>query len=400
MDAKQCQVDQEMMVRLRRELHMHPELGWDLDHTTALVRAELDKIGIPYEFEKYGRNTIVATINPDITSFTIGIRADMDALPILEENRDKPYRSKIDGKMHACGHDTHTAMLVGACKTLWGIRDQLKCRVKLLFQPSEEGRPSGANVMCQHGVMDDIDCIIMCHVNCNDPVHRPSCCFGTTNSASNRFKVITKGRSVHVASPHRGIDALAMAVKIYDGIQYMISREVDPFDTCVFAVCTMHAGTTISTNADYCEMAGSIRCLKEKTMEWAKERLEKLVRTVCEDMRGEYEIDFGDGHLPPAVNSRAMYDGFIKSCEKVGGKGFCLPLEPSPGAEDFAYYEKKKPGLLFGLGMRNDEKGFNKPAHTKDWDVDEDAMETGVRLFTQFMLDHMEGVPGLEEETK
>ena len=394
-DALHCFVDQEMLVRIRRELHMHPELGWDLDRTTALVRRELDLIGIPYEFEKYGRNTIVATINPEKTGFTIGIRGDMDALPIQEKNEDKPYRSQNPGVMHACGHDTHTAMLIGTCKALYAIRDQIDCRVRLIFQPSEETRPSGARTMCEHGVMDDVDCIIMCHVNCNDPTPLPSCRAGITNASTARFKIVTKGRAVHVASPHRGVDALAMAVKIYDGIQMMLSRETDPFDTVVFSVCTMHAGSTISANADRCEMTGSVRCFKESTMAWARERIQRLVKTVCEDMRGDYELEFSDDPLPPAYNDAHMYEAFVKSAEKVGGPGFCLPLEPSPGGEDFAYYEQKKPGLLFGLGLRNDEKGFNKPAHTCDWDVEESGMETGVRLFVQFVLDNMHGVPGL-----
>lgn len=388
-------VNQESMVRIRRALHRRPELEWDLDETTALVRGELDRIGIPYDFERYGRNTIVAYINPGHTGFTIGIRADMDALPIQEKNEDKPYRSEKDGMMHACGHDAHTAMLVGVAEALFAMRDRIACRVKLLFQPCEESRPSGASVMCQHGVMDDIDCIIMCHVNCNDPVHAPSCCAGVTNATSSRFVLTTHGRAVHVASPHRGKDALAMGVKIYEGIQMILSREVDPFDTCVFAVCTMHAGTTSAVNADRCEMTGSIRCLKDATMAWAKERFKTLTDAVCEEMGGSYTLDFGGEPLPAAVNSRAMYEAFVRSSEKVVGKGGVLPLEPSPGGEDFAYYEQHRPGLLFGLGMRNDEKGFNKPAHTDDWDIDEDALQTGVRLFVQFVLDNMEGVPGL-----
>ncbi len=385
-------VDQEMMVRVRRQLHMYPELGWELTETVKLVKQELDKIGIPYAFEKYGRNTIVAVINPEITSFTIGIRADMDALPIQEENLDKEYRSKIPGVMHACGHDAHTAMLLGTCKALYAIKDQIQCRVKLLFQPSEEMRPSGASVMCKNGVMDDIDCIIMGHVNCNDPVHRPSSCIGPTNASTTRFRKETKVRYVHVASPHRGVDALAIAVKIYEGIQMMLSREIDPFDTCVAAVCTMKAGTSCAVNADNCEMMGSIRCFKNSTMDFVKQRMDRLCKAVCTEMQGEYEIDFFGEPLPAASNDKAMYEAFAQSCMNVGGKDFLLPLERSPGGEDFAYYEQLKPGLLFGLGMRNDDKGFNRPAHTKDWDIDEDGMETGVKLFVQFVLDNMNGI--------
>ena len=171
MENIQVPIDQEELVRIRRRLHMYPELKWDLPMTTALVKEELERAGIPYVADAYGPNTIVATINPHLAGFTIGLRGDMDALPIEENNLDKPYRSRHEGIMHACGHDAHTAMLLGAAKALYAIRDQLACRVKLLFQPCEEGRPSGASVMCSHGVMKDIDCILMCHVNCGDAVH-------------------------------------------------------------------------------------------------------------------------------------------------------------------------------------------------------------------------------------
>ena len=241
--------------------------------------------------------------------------------------------------------------------------------------------------------MKDIDCIIMCHVNCGHPLATPSTCPGVTNSTSTRFSITLHGRAVHVAAPHCGIDALAIGFKVYEGIQMILSRELDPFDTCVMSVCTVNAGTTISTNADTCVMTGSIRCIKDSTMIWAKQRLEKLVRFVCEDMRGEYEIDFGGEPLPCAVNDNGMYRAFMVSAQKVVGQGGVIRLEPSPGGEDFAYYEREKPGLLFGLGMRNEATGCDKPAHTNGWNVDDRGMETGVRLFTQFVLDNQNGVP-------
>ena len=139
-------------------------------------------------------------------------------------------------------------------------RSEPKDSVKLLFQPCEEGRPSGARVMCEHGVMEGVDCVLMCHVNCGDPVHVVSCCSGVTNATSVAFKISLDGRAVHVASPHCGVDALAAGVKLYNGIQLLVSREVDPFDVCVMSVCTMHAGNTVATNAEHCELEGSIRC--------------------------------------------------------------------------------------------------------------------------------------------
>lgn len=400
MDYTIAPVSQEDLVRIRRQLHMYPELGWDLPMTAALVKEELTKAGVGFVADQYGVNTIVATINPEITRFTIGIRADMDALPIQEDNHDTPYRSRHEGVMHACGHDAHTAMLIGAAKALHAIRDRLACRVKLLFQPCEESRPSGARTMCEHGVMRDIDCIITCHVNCMDKAHVISSNPGATNCSSVAFRVELGGYSVHVATPHAGIDALAAGVKIYNGIQQIISREVDPFDTCVMSVTTLHAGGTVSTNADKCVLEGSLRCLKDKTMDWARERLTRLVRLTAEECGVTWKVSWSGQPLPGAHNDPALYEAFIASARKVVGCERVILLPASPGAEDFAYYEKEKPGLLFGLGMRNEEKNACYPAHTKDWDIDEDALQTGVAVFVQFVLDNMGGIEGMAVPAK
>lgn len=400
MENIQVPIDQEELVRIRRRLHMYPELKWDLPMTTALVKEELERAGIPYVADAYGPNTIVATINPHLAGFTIGLRGDMDALPIEENNLDKPYRSRHEGIMHACGHDAHTAMLLGAAKALYAIRDQLACRVKLLFQPCEEGRPSGASVMCSHGVMKEIDCILMCHVNCGDAVHVISCCAGVTNASSVAFKIFLRGRSAHVAAPHAGVDALAAGVKVYNGIQLLLSREVDPFDTCVMSVCTLHAGTSVSVNAEECVLEGSLRCLKDGTMTWARERLERLVRLTAEESGVGWELAWSGDPLPIAYNDPVLYQAFLPSARRVVGPERVKRLLPSPGGEDFAYYEREKPGLLFGLGMRNPEKGACHPAHTRDWDIDEDALSTGVKVFVQFVVDHMHGIDGLTPPAK
>lgn len=395
MDYSIAPIDQEELVRLRRQLHEWPELKWDLPRTCALVRQELDKAGIPYTADAYGPNTIVATINPHITRFTIGLRADMDALPIQENNFDKPYRSRRDGIMHACGHDAHTAMMIGTAKALYAVRDKLSCRVKILFQPCEESRPSGAQTMCQHGVMKDIDCIVMCHVNCVDDTNVISSSPSVTNCSSTAFTIEIGGRSVHAASPHLGIDALSCGVKIYNGIQTLVSREVDPFDTCVMSVTCLNAGTTVSANADRCVLQGTIRCLKDSTMAWARKRLEKLVRLTAEECSASWKLSWSGEPLPSAHNDPALFEAFRKSAAAVVGEDHFKILPPSPGGEDFAFYEQEKPGLLFGLGMRNEARGACWPAHTKDWDIDEDGLSTGVKVFVQFVLDHMNGIPGM-----
>ena len=398
MNLPEYPLDQQDLVRIRRQLHMYPELKWDLPMTHALVCEELDKIGIPYEANTYGQYSVVATVNPEKTGFTIGLRADMDALPFEENNLDKPYRSRHPGIMHACGHDAHTAMMLGVARALWAIRDQLACRVKLIFQPCEEGRPSGARVLCEHGVMKDIDCIVMCHVNCGDKTGVISTCSGCTNCSSVAFKISLTGKAVHAATPHIGVDALAAGVKIYNGIQLLVSREVDPFDTCVMSVCTMHAGNTVSSNADSCVLEGTIRCRRDATMRWAQARLTRLAQSVAEESGTPCEVTFSGEPLPAAHNDPVLYEAFLPSARRAAGEDHVVWLPTSPGAEDFAYYELEKPGLLFGLGLRNEAKGACHPAHTRDWDIDEDGLSTGVKVFVQFVWDHMNGIPGLPRE--
>ena len=392
MNVPDYPLELEELIRIRRQIHMYPELKWDLPRTSGLVRAELDRIGVPYEADVYGPCSVVATINGDKAGFTIGLRADMDALPITENNRDKPYRSRNEGVMHACGHDAHAAMMLGVARALWAIRDQLRCRVKLIFQPCEEGRPSGARTMCEHGVMQGIDCIVMCHVNCGDPTHVISTKAGCTNCSSVAFTITLGGKSVHAATPHLGIDALAAGVKLYEGIQLLVSREVDPFDTCVMSVCAMHAGNTVSANADACVMEGTIRCVRDSTMAWARERLRALGEAVARESRVSFALDWSGDPLPSAHNDERLYRAFRASAVRAVGETYVKELAVSPGGEDFAYYEREKPGLLFGLGMRNEALGACHPAHTKDWDIDEAGLATGVKAFVQFVWDHMDGI--------
>ncbi|HQO55251.1 MAG TPA: M20 family metallopeptidase [Clostridia bacterium] len=356
MDYTIAPVSQEDLVRIRRQLHMYPELGWDLPMTAALVKEELTKAGVGFVADQYGVNTIVATINPEITRFTIGIRADMDALPIQEDNHDTPYRSRHEGVMHACGHDAHTAMLIGAAKALHAIRDRLACRVKLLFQPCEESRPSGARTMCEHGVMRDIDCIITCHVNCMDKTHVISSNPGATNCSSVAFRVELGGYSVHVATPHAGIDALAAGVKVYNGIQQIISREVDPFDTCVMSVTTLHAGGTVSTNADKCVLEGSLRCLKDKTMDWARERLTRLVRLTAEECGVTWKVSWSGQPLPGAHNDPALYEAFIASARKVVAARGSSSCPPAPARRILPITRRKSPACSSAWGCATRRK--------------------------------------------
>ena len=228
--------------KIRRELHMRPEVGFDLENTLAVVRRELDAVGIEYT-EEYGKGSIVATVNPEKRHFTLGIRADMDALPIKEQ-RDVPYRSRTEGRMHACGHDAHTAIALTVARRLYEMRESIACRVRIVFQPAEEYTTSGARVMSEAGVMDGIDRMVALHVDPKIEVGRAAIREGEMNATSDGFSLNFYGKSAHVANQQNGVDAIAMAVKAYTDITFMAAKGVAATEPVIFNVGKFNGGTS------------------------------------------------------------------------------------------------------------------------------------------------------------
>ena len=261
---------------LRRELHQYPEIGFDLPRTLALVRRELEAMGIPYT-EEYGRSGIVATINEG-KPFTIGIRADMDALPMTEAT-GLPYASKIDGQMHACGHDIHTAQLLAVGRKLNDIRDSLRCCVKLIFTPAEEYITPGAKLMVEDGLMDSIDCAIACHVSPNYPVGHIATRVGGINA--NSMGILTEffGKSSHAHSQEKGVDAIRMAVQAYLGMELMLAREIPSRAAAVLNVGTIHGGNTNNIVCDHVEMFLTTRTHSDELTAL----MERRIREICDD---------------------------------------------------------------------------------------------------------------------
>jgi len=303
--------DKEYIVAIRRELHMYPEIGFDLPRTIALVKRELDKIGVEYT-EKYGKSSVVATINPEKTNFTIGIRADMDALLIDERNAFE-YRSQIPGHMHACGHDAHTAMLLCTAKVLYSMRDKINCRVKLLFQPSEEGADSGAFHMVEDGVMDDIDVIIGCHIENWLESGTIGVCKGMSMASNRTFKIEVFGKTAHATLPHSGKDALAEAVRIYTEIQFMLSREINPFDRYVCSIGKLSSGTSNNVIADYAEMLGTIRTYDMKVDEYIINR----IREICGSAKLTTHLTEPSVYNDPKI-SQLVLDSAIRIMQTLG----------------------------------------------------------------------------------
>ncbi len=388
-DEKIKNIDNRYIVDIRRRLHMRPEIGFELPDTVALVKAELEKIGVPYT-EKYGKGSVVAYINKGTGKRCIGIRADMDALPI-EETNDLSYRSQKKGMMHACGHDAHTAMLLGTARALKAMKDQLDCSVTLLFQPCEEGELSGAKMMVENGVTDDFDLIIGLHVENWLDAGTVGVCPGPSMAASRPVKLEFFGRTAHATLPQTGSDALAMAVKTYNGIQTMLTREIDPFARRVCSVGALNAGTTDNVIPDYARMLISLRTFDTALEDFIVKRIGMIAAHAAEELGGSSKLT-SETKAFPVINDPALSELLLQSARKVVGQEGIAPMPMKMSSEDFSFYLTRKPGVFFRLGTRNAEKGITSLPHNSNFMIDEDALATGSRVCVQFVVDNMHGL--------
>lgn len=382
-------VDSEYIVSIRRRLHMYPELAFDLPETTALIRRELESMGIPYT-EQYGKSSIVAFINPDCEGFSIGLRADTDALPLTEKT-GLPYASQRSGIMHACGHDAHTAMLLGTAKALKAVEQDLRCRVVLLFQACEEGEYSGAKLMVEDGVADLFDVIVGMHIENWLEVGTVGICPGVSMAASHPLWIEFFGKSAHASLPQTGVDALAMAVETYNGIMNMKATQMNPFEKYICSVGMLSAGSTDNVIPDYAQIKVSLRTYDTQVETFIVDN----IRAVAENAaarRGGTVAFHEDTKALPLVNHPDVSAQVLASAGKIVGEGNVVTMPQKLSSEDFSFYTDKKPGAFLRLGTRNEKKGCTALPHNNDFMLDEDALELGSKIFVRFVLDHMDGV--------
>ncbi len=377
------------VTEIRRQLHMYPEIGFDLPRTLALVRAELEKLGIPYT-EAYGKSSIVATLNEEKAGFTIGIRADMDALPITEKTK-VPYKSKIKGQMHACGHDAHTAILLDTARKLAEIKDEINCRVKFLFQSAEEYPPSGAMLMAQDGVMDDIDCAVALHCEPWVQSGHVNICSGHQNAVSNGFTLDFYGKSAHVVNQQAGVDAIMMAVKAYTAIEMAVAKEVPVKSPCIFNVGSIHGGESNNSICDHATMYCTLRTWEASLDEKMTRRIKDICAAVAKESGGKFKYT-QKKYYPILTNNETMTARMREAIAKVIGEKNIGLHGRGLGGEDFAYFARLKPSCMFRLGVRNAEKGCTYLLHQDKFDLDEDALEIGSDIFVQFVKDNMNGI--------
>lgn len=379
--------DKDYIISLRHEIHEYPEIGFELPKTIAVVKRELEKLGIEYT-EKYGESSVVATINPEKRHFTIGIRADMDAL-LIQEKTELSFKSKIDGQMHACGHDAHTAMLLGTAKALKKMENELSCRVIFIFQPSEEGIRSGAEELVCGGVMDEIDVIVGLHIENWLTSGYIGVCAGSSMASSRNFRLDFYGKTAHATLPHSGADALAAAIRTYNNIQYMLGREINPFSKYVCSVGKLEGGTSQNIIADHAYMLGTIRTFDMELDAFLIKRIEEIAKNTAGETGVEAVLD-------TSLKAYVVYNNpYISKLVLDSAGKVAKGIEKMPeklSSEDFSQYLTKKPGVFIRLGTRNEEKGCTTLPHNNDFMIDEDAFSIGTDACVQFVLDNMGGI--------
>ena len=367
-------------IELYRELHQMPGRGFDLDETVSFVKRELSSLKIEYT-EQYGRSSIVADLGSG--DKILAIRADMDALPI-EENTGLPYASRNKGVMHACGHDSHTAVLLSVARYLKSMEDQLACRVRLIFQPSEEGAVSGARMMVENGVMDGVERIICTHCENSSPVGEILVCYGDYMAACIPATLKFFGRSTHAALPQFGIDAIAMAAEAYAEMKAMVAREANG-EKYIWSVGKFSGGHVHNVVAESCEMAISFRFYDMDLAKRVEREVRRICADVCEKYGGRFELDW-QMSAGPIHNDEDMTADFESIARNSGLNVQKMPQRMS--SEDFCWYLEKTPGMIFRFGTRNEEKGCTALAHRSDFRIDEEGMKYAITAFCRYALSY------------
>ncbi len=367
------------LIELRRTLHEYPELSNEEYRTVELIKAHLQQANIKYEALKK-MNAIVGLINGVNQGKVVALRADMDALPIQEANQTE-YASKVSGVMHACGHDVHTTILVGAGLILNQLRHEFNGTIKLLFQPAEE-TDGGANRMIQAGVLTnpDVDFALGLHCHPDFEVGNISLCLDKAHAASDMLTIRVYGKKAHGAYPDEGIDAILVASHLITALQALISRNTSPFNPVVLSFGTINGGDAGNVIASDVMITGILRTFDEHTRQFMLRRLNE----VCEHIGAAYEatikIQVKSGY-PALINDECLVEIFKNVAVKVlGTEHVSMQAHGSLGVEDFAYFALEVPSCFYNLGTTNVEKGIIAGLHSDQFDVDEEAIKVGVKL--------------------
>lgn len=366
----------------RRDFHQYPELGFDEHRTSKIIGEALKEMGLAPQMN-VGKTGVTA----DLTfgeGPTIALRADMDALP-MQETSGLDFSSKHDGVMHACGHDGHMAMLLGAAKVLTQNGDSFNGTVRFIFQPAEEGA-GGARYMIEDGCLDGVDEIYGIHVWNYQPVGEVGITDGPVLAAADMFEIKIKGIGGHGAAPQGTIDAVVVASHLVQALQTIVSRNTNPLESTVVTIGTINGGHNFNIIADEVTLSGTARAYTEENRNLIKTRMAEIIDGVAKTFGAEISFDYEDGY-PPTINHTDPVNKVLKAAERVVGEKAGMPYL-SMGGEDFSYYLQKIPGCFFFVGSApNDQKLFETPHHCSHFTMDERALLVGPSIYLNLVDD-------------
>lgn len=375
----------EDVIQLRRHFHMHPESSLQEFETSKKIQEELAKLGVDYRV--VSDTGVLATIHGKEPGRTVLLRADMDALEVEEKN-EHDYVSKNVGRMHACGHDGHTAMLLGAARLLQETKDQWNGTVVLCFQPAEE-IAQGAKIMINEGnALEGVDGAFAIHLWSDVPVGKVSVEEGPRMASADFFTLTVKGFSGHGSMPQQTIDPVVVGSSIVMNLQPIVSREMNPLEPVVITVGTFNAGTRFNIIPDKAVLTGTVRCFNKDIWNEIDQKIERVASHIAMAYRASVHLDYTKA-TPPTVNHPMASELARESVIKLLGEEGVTTMEKTPGGEDFAYFADAVPSVLAFVGIRNEEKKANFPHHHECFQMDEDALEIGTALYVQYALDFL-----------
>ncbi len=377
------------VIMIRRDIHQNPELGMEEFQTSDMVREELEKLGFEVN-TNIGKTGVVGILRGKENGKTLLLRADMDALPI-DELTDLSFKSKVLGKMHACGHDVHTAILLGVAKVLNELKSEITGNIKFVFQPAEECNPTGgARYMIEDGVLENpkVDAALALHV-WGVPIGKIGLKSGTIMAQSDRIYITIKGKSSHASQPQNGVDAIVVAAHVITALQTIVSRNIDPMESAVVTIGTIHGGSRYNVLSDKVVMEGTVRIFDPIIAEIMPRRIKSIVENICTAFDCECDVEYVNGYSLTINDDLLTKDVTQSLINTLGEDNIIIADKPASGGEDFSEFSKLVPSVLFWLGMQSDINKDNCVLHSPTLIIDESCIQIGIKALSNIAIDFL-----------
>jgi len=372
------------IIELRELLHSQPELAHREFLTNKILLEHLQKLDLDIKSPVAGTG-IIATLKGKHRGKTVAIRADMDALPIQEEN-NLPFKSLNDGIMHACGHDAHMSMVYGAINVLSDLKDQFEGNVKFIFQPAEEeGTLGGAKPMIEEGALDDVDYILGMHVWEDLAEGKIGYKQGPLLASADIFNALIIGKGGHAASPHMAVDPIVISARIIESLQTIVSREIDPLESVVITVGSINGGSAPNIIPEKVELKGTIRTLNNEIRNTMEQRLKRIFEGITQSSNATFDLRYNYGY-PATINDKRVTEIVKESLSNLLGVNNIVEIKPTLAGEDFSYYLQKVPGTYLVLGIYNEKLGYIFPTHNPKFNLNENILPIGTAAFAESAL--------------